>query len=388
MKAPSQALRTAVDWAVLPPPCPLLRVTVIVPVRNEEDNLPRTLAALQAQRHADSTSVDPATYEVLVLANNCTDRSADVVRDFARTHPDFRVHVVETEFHGEHAHIGNARRQLMDEACRRLMSTVGDAGVIASTDGDTCVAPTWIAETLAEIDRGVDCVGGRIDTTASSSMPAPLLRMKRLDTAHQLLQCRLESLIDPDPADPWPRHHQHFGASLAVTARAYQQVGGLPVRRFLEDQALVDALRRADLRIRHSSRVRVSTSDRLDGRVEVGLSWQLRVWSEMQRDAQPMLVPPVDASLRTLALRRRLRQAWNDRGGRSSGSTQPELADLAHALAVESNWLVERIDECETFGRLWEAVENLQAKRHGDRPSETIPMTQAIDSMRQELRRA
>ncbi|MDB5818989.1 MAG: hypothetical protein JWQ11_2629 [Rhizobacter sp.] len=384
MKAPSQALRTAVDWAVLPAPSPRLLVTAIVPVRNEQDNLPQTLAALEAQRTTDGCPLDKATYEVLVLANNCTDRSADVVRTFARAHPDFRVHVVETEFHGEHAHIGNARRQLMDEACRRLMNTAGEAGVIASTDGDTCVAPTWIAETLAEIGRGADCVGGRIDTLASHSMPAPLLRMKRLDTAHQLLASRLESLIDPDPADPWPRHHQHFGASLAVTTRAYRLVGGLPAKRYLEDQALVDALRRADLRIRHSSRVRVSTSDRLEGRVEVGLSWQLRVWSDMQRDARPLLVAPVARSLQTLVLRRKLRECWSEHRGLSK---RPSCARLADDLGVDGGWLAKQVGACDTFGSLWEAVQAARAEVSASRRSRRVRMTQAIDTMRREVRR-
>lgn len=39
-------------------------------------------------------------------------------------------------------------------------------------------------------------------------------------------------------ADPWPRHHWHFGASLALTARAYRCVGGLPMVRYPGNKAL------------------------------------------------------------------------------------------------------------------------------------------------------
>jgi len=42
------------------------------------------------------------------------------------------------------------------------------------------------------------------------------------------LLAELEGWLDPDPADPLPRHHQHFGASLAVTVDAYRRAGGLP----------------------------------------------------------------------------------------------------------------------------------------------------------------
>ena len=36
------------------------------------------------------------------------------------------------------------------------------------------------------------------------------------------------ALLDSVFHDPWPRHYQHFGASLAVTADAYRRAGGLP----------------------------------------------------------------------------------------------------------------------------------------------------------------
>lgn len=48
--------------------------------------------------------------------------------------------------------------------------------------------------------------------------------------------------------------------------------------RYLKDEALCQQLRRHDLRLYHSHsfRVVVYTSARQCGRVEVGLSWQLR----------------------------------------------------------------------------------------------------------------
>ena len=64
-----------------------------------------------------------------------------------------------------------------------------------------------------------------------------------LDVGYRLLRSQLESLLDPDPADPWPRHYQMFGASLALTAEIYERVGGLPVLPSLEDVALYRTLK-------------------------------------------------------------------------------------------------------------------------------------------------
>lgn len=47
----------------------------------------------------------------------------------------------------------------MNEAWRRLSTTSGGSGLIASTDGDTRMGPGWLAATLAEVRAGADAVG-------------------------------------------------------------------------------------------------------------------------------------------------------------------------------------------------------------------------------------
>lgn len=257
----------------LPPPRAGLVVSVIVPAKDEAANLPAILAALAAQTNLHGQALPPDSFEVIVLANNCTDATAAVVRRQARHLPLLALHVAELWLPTAQAHVGRARGLLMDAACARLKAVDQPAGIIASTDADTRVAPTWLACIQAEIALGADAVGGRILTEATRPELLPLRRTQARDAAYRQLCARLEDLLDPTPADPWPRHHQHFGASLALTARAYRQVGGLPEVRFLEDEALCQALRRHDLTVRHSPRVQVLTSARQQGRVEVGLSW-------------------------------------------------------------------------------------------------------------------
>ncbi|HEX8329060.1 MAG TPA: glycosyltransferase [Hymenobacter sp.] len=331
----------------LPPPRAALRASVIIPAKNEVANLPATLAALAAQVDADGRPLPPDSFEVIVLANNCTDATAALVRRQARRFPQLVLHVAELCLPATKAHVGCARRLLMDEACARLELMGCPGGVVASTDADTYVAPTWLAAIQAEIAAGADAVGGRILTEMAGAALLPLRRIQVRDAAYGQLCARLEDLLDPALADPWPRHHQHFGASLALTVRAYRKVGGLPEVRFLEDEALCQALRRLDLTVRHSPLVQVLTSARRQGRVEVGLSWQLREWLHMSRQQRE---PHVDnpAQLATLwQARRQLRAYWN---------SHPVLTHpaLAAGLGVRAGALLARTQTAATFGKLWE----------------------------------
>ncbi len=333
----------------LPPPRPELQVSVIIPAKDEMASLPATLAALAAQTDARGRPLPPGSFEVIVLANNCTDATAAVVRQQARRFPHLVLHAAELCLPAAKAHVGRARRLLMDEACARLEQVGRPAGIIASTDADTRVAPTWLAAIQAEIVAGADAVGGRILTEITGAALLPLRRIQVRDAAYRQLCARLEDLLDPVRIDPWPRHHQHFGASLALTVRAYRQVGGLPEVRFLEDEALCQALRRHDLGLRHSPHVQVLTSARRQGRVEVGLSWQLREWLNMSRQQRE---PHVDNPAQLAALwlvRRQLRAYW-------AGHPTHQAGALAARLGLPAAVLLARVRQTLTFGKLWDWV--------------------------------
>jgi len=140
----------------------------------------------------------------------------------ASVHPErLPCVVVEVKWPAAIANVGRARRALMDVASQRLLDAGTAHGIIISTDADTRVATDWLAATVPAIDAGADAVGGRIVTEVDDALPATAQRLMRLDDRYRLWRERLACLIDPDPGDPWPRHHQHFGASLAVTETAY-----------------------------------------------------------------------------------------------------------------------------------------------------------------------
>ena len=338
----------------LPAPNAALQACVIIPAKDEAANLPATLAALAAQTTLSGQALPSGMMEVIVLANNCLDPTAATVRQAACRHPTLTLHVAELRLPPPQAHVGRARRLLLDEAAQRLENTIGPTGVLLSTDADTLVASTWLAATLRELEHGAEAVGGRILTqTAPTAEPCPVRRTQLGDAAYRVLLRQLEDLIDPCAADRWPCHHQHYGASLALTVRAYRQVGGLPAKPFLEDEALWQLLLRHDLPVRHSPHVQVYTSARRCGRVEVGLSWQLREWDNLSAERREPHVPCPHELVRVWRARRRLR-AWWQQGARSTG---PELARLARAVEVPTGDLLLQARQARTFGQLWQWIE-------------------------------
>ena len=331
-------------------------VCVIVPVRNEAIALKNTLLALTNQVDLTGRLLNKSRYEIIVLANNCTDNSAEISRRFARSRPNLMLHTVEMEIKGDRAHVGWVRKLLMDEAYRRF-NLIGRNGVIASTDGDTRVSDTWIAATLAEIERGADAVGGRIIT--DSRERSKLERATRLYYLRHLrygyLSAQLESYIDPY-FESLPRHHHHYGASLAVTAQMYGKVGGLPPLRSSEDVALYEALKRVDARFRHSLQVKVVTSARSMGRAEAGLSARLSQLGVMAQNNESVLVEPAELIQTRYYLRRWLRYLWQ----RSYNNFRDEFATIAQKLDLNRDLLEETVLRSPTYGLLLEKIKQYQ----------------------------
>ena len=335
------------------------------------------LSALLHQETLTRRRLDPTEYEVILLANNCTDASAEIARSFAAQNPAFALHVLERVLPPEEAFVGRARQMLMDEAYVRLLSIGRNRGIIASTDGDSEVSPTWIASTCWEIDQGADAVGGRIITSLSSrhQLQKQARRCFLDDVGYQSLVAELENYLDPLSYDPFPRHFQHFGASLAVTVQAYAEAGGLPAVRTPEDEAFYQSLTRVDARFRHSPLVKVTTSARQCGRSPVGLANQLQVWSTQNQVVLKEGLPSLTARLNA---RRQLRQLWS-KVWEGCILMQSDLSQLAQAYSVDKSWLSAELSKHRTFGALLE-----QVYRQGDwqRQWPLVSIQQTIQDLR------
>ncbi len=289
-------------FATVPPPHPTTRVTVVIPAHNEAAHIERALAALNAQRDTDGTPLAPSCYDVLIYANNCDDDTAAIARRFA-THASCTIAVAEEHLPANVAHIGTARRAAMNAASARLTAAGITDGILAATDADTVVTPTWIAWTLREMERA-DVVTGRIlvDSDDWAAFPCAVRTMLAEENTYQFACARLATIVAPDPADPWPRHWQRSGPSFAVRVDAYERAGGVPPVRTLEDVALYDALERTGARIRHSLRVRVSTSGRLHARAPGGFADRISTWNE-RCAAAPMPLYVEDPAVTVARLR-------------------------------------------------------------------------------------
>ena len=327
LPAGPEAVRARVRGLGLPAPHADLRIVVAVPARNEAARLPALVHALAAQRDADGQPFAPGLVEVIVLVNNSVDGSADVGRAAAAMAvPHVRVHVAEVALGRGEAHVGRARQMVLDAAWARFAPAV--SGLLLTTDADTRPAPDWITETVREISRGADAVGGRILLAGRAALPPALRRLVLLDAGYRRALEHVRHLVAPDAHDPYPRHHQHFGGSLAVTAEAYARAGGIPAVAALEDVAFVRALAATGARLRHSDRVRVWTSARRVGRASDGLACEMARWERRADRGLPLLVEPADDAVARLVRLGRWRAAH------PGAAPPPALADAPHPLGA------------------------------------------------------
>ena len=251
----------------LSPPEKNLRVSVTVPARNEEDLIRACLQALVAQEN-----IAPEEYEVILVLDDCTDATELRAREVADEHPAFRLRFLDGPGKGA----GHARRVGMEAACERLLKLGKPSGLIASTDADTVVAPDWLSTQLAHAAHGARAIGGRIELAEEGSLRESVSRWrnKRGTSRHKDLLAE-NSASSTNIMEHW----QFSGASLALTAEAYEEIGGLEPLAALEDEYLERILQQRGVPIERPLAVKVKTSARQNGRAERGLAQDLALAS-------------------------------------------------------------------------------------------------------------
>lgn len=295
-------------------------VVVAVPARNEQDRLPLLLSALAHQTIASAV----APLRVVIVLNNTADGSGNVVKAARARYPGLAIELVEVTYPPQIAHVGSARREAMERA-QALLDASHD-GVLLTTDADAVPAPDWIERNLAAIHAGADLVGGKIfgDPDEEAALGHGFLARARQIGDYASLSDELTAILDPIPHDPWPRHQDHTGASLAVRASVYRAVGGIPTLAFREDLGFVNAVVRAGYRLVHAPDVKVVVSARLKGRAPGGMADCIASWVDAEEHHAPILVVH-PATIAERAIRRsRIRQLL----GRSQAEWHAVLRDL------------------------------------------------------------
>ena len=104
-------------------------ISVIIPVHNEEKYIKRALSSIKAQSFKD--------YEVIVVADSCTDRTAEIAKSFG-----CRVIEVKTKNIGENRNIGASKAK---------------ADIFVFLDADVRVTRGYLKEVYRAVKNGYGC---------------------------------------------------------------------------------------------------------------------------------------------------------------------------------------------------------------------------------------
>lgn len=135
---------------------PTPEISVVVPTYRRSANLPRLVAALEAQ------TLDPSRFEVVVVDNGSGDDTASVLADLAARTP-IRLVPVTIEVNE-----GPAK-------ARNLGWRTATAPLVAFTDDDCVPRPTWLAQLLATAQATPDLAVLQGATLRPRGAPMPTI---------------------------------------------------------------------------------------------------------------------------------------------------------------------------------------------------------------------
>lgn len=232
---------------------------VVVPAKDEEADLPDCLDALTAtvdrweEQHAQGSAA------VVVVADQCTDRTVEIARAKAEEDPRFHVLELDAATPGEPS-VGRARDLGARHGRELFASAPAERLWLASTDADTRVPAGWLTG-LAVLGTGAD---------VADPLGALVLGTVDLVGAHPALR------------QAWAAEYEHreghghvHGASMGLTSARYEAAGGFPHEVEHEDVRLAEAVRGQGAPVIATDRVRVRTSARLHGRSPGGFAGYL-----------------------------------------------------------------------------------------------------------------
>jgi len=222
------------------------RLAVVIPAHNEQELLAAALRSVLA-------CPAPVPVEVIVVADACTDRSANLAATAGAT----VIPVTDRN-------VGRARAAGVEHALR-----AGPAGLwLATTDADSRVPPDWLGWQLRWARSGADLLAGTVTVEDWSAWPSDL-------PARYELCYRATA------------RHAH-GANMGFSAHAYRRAGGFPPVRHSEDVALLDAVRRTGGHVVADSSCPVVTSARPQARAPHGFAAHLAALAGHGRSGPPI----------------------------------------------------------------------------------------------------
>jgi len=222
-----------------------VKLTVVVPVFNEEAGIRATLQALASQRDTD--------FDVIFVDNGSTDASAAVIAEFAASRAlPWRIIAEPQKGTGAAADTG-----------MRAAIAAG-ATLLARTDADCLPRDDWTAAVRRSLTTGgLGLVGGELVPRRDEGLPwtTRVLLRSAVHLAEAFGRIRT---ANRDPAYRGP-YMMAAGCNVGITAELYSAAGGFPrtaIEDLHEDRALVNAVRRITDRYARRSDVVVYGSSR------------------------------------------------------------------------------------------------------------------------------
>lgn len=317
-------------------------IVIAVPVQNEIDRIDACMLALSNQC-GHSLNI-----EALFLVNNSVDGTAERLCRQLDALP-IAATVIDVDLPAAERSAGRAR-WLANHAALDLMHV--DCGVLFMTDADSRVPPEWVARYTHLLKNGWDAVAGSVNISPDDcdQIVPSLDQRNNLEGQYTVLIDELESLIDPVPHDPWPRHFNASGANLAVNVRAIRRLPDFPSMTCGEDRALVRAMEALDMKVRHDTLTAAHTSGRLFGRAAGGMADTLRHRTHVPDSLCDERLECADRAY----LRAWLRATWRRLRGKPNPAPMESLAvELGIPFAV-----VAAAADVDTFGASWHMLED------------------------------
>lgn len=123
-----------------------LTVTVLVPARNEEENILNCLVSLDAQTYPKNL------YNIIVIDDNSKDNTAGIVKKYIANKDNFKLLQNKTSI---------GRKTYKKQALKYAMNEVS-SDIVMTIDADSTTNPHWIEKMIAQYDEQTGLVAGLV----------------------------------------------------------------------------------------------------------------------------------------------------------------------------------------------------------------------------------
>lgn len=201
-------------------------VAIVIPVRNEEENIERCLTSLKALEYPGDK------LETVIVDDHSDDNTASIVQSFSERNSTISLVSMSEQNPAERDESGKI-------AALAQGYRVSDGEIILQTDADCAVPRQWIRSMVSRFEDGVGIVGGMTILDTFRGINTCFTQMQSLDWMYLLgVGAGASGIGIPLSC---------FGNNLAVRRTAYEAAGGyesIPFT-FTEDFAVFQAITRS-----------------------------------------------------------------------------------------------------------------------------------------------